>query len=210
MVLKSLEELSKKAIELKERGMSTYEIADELKVQADTVVWLLLHGKDGVKPRDSYDVYVNWNPIGSSVRRLTLVGRAMADMVREAIVQGEMEEPDVVAGIETGGMALGLIVARSLGKPVAAVKPQRLGEKKVAGAVNPSFSRVEGKKVLIVDTILRMGESIRAAIETLQSVKAKPVGATVLANKSGKDSIEGVPLRSLIELLPVARHQQQT
>jgi orotate phosphoribosyltransferase len=203
--LKSLEELSKKAIELKERGLSTYEIADELKVQADTVVWLLLHGKDAVKPRDAYDVYVNWNPIGSSVRRLTLVGRAMADMVRESIVMGEMEEPEVVAGIETGGMALGLIVARSLGKPVAAVRPQRLGEKKVAGAVNPSFSHVEGKRVLIVDTILRMGESIRAAIETLQSVKAKPVGATVLANKSGKDSIEGVPLRSLVELLPVAR-----
>ncbi len=189
--------------------MSTYEIADELKVQADTVVWLLLHGKDGVKTRDAYDVYVNWNPIGSSVRRLTLVGRAMADMVREAVEQGLMEEPEVVAGIEAGGMALGLIVARSLGKPVASVRPQRLGEKKVAGAVNPSFSAVEGKKVLIVDTILRMGETIRAAIETLQSVnqsvKSKPVGVTVLANKSGKESIEGVPVRSLMELLPVAK-----
>src|SRR5437867_6768774 len=111
-VMRSLEELAKKALELKERGMSTYEIADELKVQADTVVWLLLHGKDGVKPKDAYDVYVNWNPIGSSVRRLTLVGRAMADMVREAVDQGSMDEPEVVAGIEAGGMALGLIVDR--------------------------------------------------------------------------------------------------
>ena len=206
--LRSLEELAKKALELKERGMSTYEIADELKVQADTVVWLLLHGRDGVKPKDAYDVYVNWNPIGSNIRRLTLIGRAMADMVRESVDQGSMEEPDVVAGIEAGGMALGLIVARSLGKPVASVRPQRLGEKKVAGAVNPSFSAVEGKKVLIVDTILRMGETIRAAIETLQGVKSKPVGVTVLANKSGKDNVEGVPLRSLVELLPVARQPQ--
>ena len=206
--MRSLEELAKKALELKERGMSTYEIADELKVQADTVVWLLLHGRDGVKPKDAYDVYVNWNPIGSNIRRLTLIGRAMADMVRESVDQGSMEEPDVVAGIEAGGMALGLIVARSLGKPVASVRPQRLGEKKVAGAVNPSFSAVEGKKVLIVDTILRMGETIRAAIETLQGVKSKPVGVTVLANKSGKDNVEGVPLRSLVELLPVARQPQ--
>jgi len=203
--MRSLEELTKKAMELKERGMSTYEIADELKVQADTVVWLLLHGRDGVKPKDAYDVYVNWNPIGSSVRRLTLVGRAMADMVRDAVDQGSMEEPEVVAGIEAGGMALGLIVARSLGKPVASVRPQRLGEKKIAGAVNPSFSAVEGKRVLIVDTILRMGETIRAAIETLQAVKSKPIGVVVLANKSGHDSIEGVPLRSLVELLPVAK-----
>src|SRR5881409_4505670 len=91
---RSLEELSKSARELKERGMSTYEIADELKVQADTVVWLLLHGKDGVKTKETYDVYVNWNPIGSSVRRLTLVGRAMADMIREAVDQGSMDEPE--------------------------------------------------------------------------------------------------------------------
>src|SRR5438876_6743530 len=138
-VVRSLEELAKKALELKERGMSTYEIADELKVQADTVVWLLLHGKDGVKTRDAYDVYVNWNPIGSSVRRLTLVGRAMADIVREAVEQNLMEEPEVVAGIEAGGMALGLIVARSLGKPVVSLRPQRVGGKKGAGSVNPSF-----------------------------------------------------------------------
>src|SRR5205809_1615233 len=102
-------------------------------------------------------------------------------------------------------MSLGLICARSLGKPVAAVRPQRLGEKKVAGAVNPSFSAVEGKKVLFVDTILRMGETIRAAVETLQTVKSKPVGVTVLANESEKDSIEGIPIKSLFKLLPVAK-----
>jgi orotate phosphoribosyltransferase len=204
--LRSLEELSKKARELKDKGLSTFEIADQLKVQADTVVWLLVH-KDASapKPKDAYDVYVNWNSIGSSVRRLTLVGRAMADMVREAIESGAMEEPEIVAGIEGSAMALSLIVARSLGKPLASVYPQRVGEKKVAGAVNPSFSSVDGKKVLIVDTILRMGETIRAAVETLESAKAKPVGATVLANKSGKESIDGIPLRSLLELLPVSR-----
>jgi orotate phosphoribosyltransferase len=49
--VRSLEELAKSARELKEKGMSTYEIADELKVQADTVVWLLLHGKEGVKTK---------------------------------------------------------------------------------------------------------------------------------------------------------------
>ena len=207
--MKSLEELSKKAQELKEKGMSTYDIADELKVQADTVVWLLLHGRDAAaKPKaggGSYDVYVNWNPIGSSVRRLTLIGQAIADMVRESIERGDIEEPDVVAGIESGAMAIALIVARSLDKPIAAIRPQRIGEKKIAGAVNPSFYPVEGKRVLIVDTILRMGETARAAIETLEGVKARPVGIAVLANKSGKEKIEGIPLRSLVELLPVDR-----
>src|SRR5256714_13377667 len=112
--IRSLEELAKKALELKERGMSTYEIADELKVQADTVVWLLLHGKDGVKTRDAYDVYVNWNPIGSSVRRLTLVGRAMADIVREAVLQNLMGGPEGGGGVEGGGGGPGLVWGRGL------------------------------------------------------------------------------------------------
>ena len=107
--------------------------------------------------------------------------------------------------VEGGAMTLSLIVARSLDKPIAMVHPQRVGEKKVAGAVNPSFSHVEGRRVLIVDKIVRMGETIRAAIETLEAVKAKPVGVTVLANKSGSESIQGVPLRSLVELLSVTR-----
>jgi orotate phosphoribosyltransferase len=209
--LRSLEELAKKARELKDKGLSTYEIADELKVQADTVVWLLLHkdagerGSAAPKPKDTYDVYVNWNSIGSSAHRLGLIGEAMADNVREAIGSGAMEEPEVVAGIDGGAMTLCLIVAKTLGKPMAMLRPQRVGEKKIAGAVNPSFSPVEGKKVLIVDTIVRLGETIRAAMETLEAVKAKPVGVTVLANKSGKETIEGVPLRSLVELLPVTR-----
>jgi len=209
--LRSLEELAKKARELKDKGLSTYEIADELKVQADTVVWLLVHkdagerGAAAPKSKDTFDVYVNWNSIGSSAHRLALIGEAMADNVREAIGSGVMEEPEVVAGIEGGAMTLCLIVAKTLGKPMAMVRPQRVGEKKIAGAVNTSFSPVEGKKVLIVDTIVRLGETIRAAMETLEAVRAKAVGITVLANKSGRENIEGVPLRSLVELLPVSR-----
>src|SRR2546430_13739850 len=114
--------------------MSTYEIADELKVQADTVVWLLLHGKDGVKTRDAYDVYVNWNPIGSSVRRLTLVGRAMADMVREAVEAGLIEGSEDVAGFESGRKALRLIVASAQDKLTASVRTQQVKQQQCGGS----------------------------------------------------------------------------
>jgi len=75
----------------------------------------------------------------------------------------------------------------------------------MAGDVITCFYRIEGKKVLIVDTILRMGDTARADIENLEAVKASQVGIAVLANKSGKEKIEGIPLRSLVELLPVSR-----
>ena len=44
--LRSLDDLVNKAQELKTKGLTTHEISDQLKVQADTVVWLLLKGKE--------------------------------------------------------------------------------------------------------------------------------------------------------------------
>ncbi|MGA3297322.1 MAG: hypothetical protein ABSD41_07710 [Candidatus Bathyarchaeia archaeon] len=58
--------------------------------------------------------------------------------------------------------------------------------------------------MLIVDAVLRAGETHRAAIKTLHDSKAKPVAIVVLVNKSGKSKIDSVPLKSLIQLLPVS------
>jgi len=201
--LRSLSELISKAKELKERGLSTYEIADELKVQADTVVWLLLHGTAQAKGPPPYDVFVDWSPIGSSVKRLSLLGWALADLIQESMARKEMEEPDAVVGIEGAGMVLGVMIAERLEKPFASIKPQRLAEKKVPGPVHTSFASVERRRVLIVDAVMRAGETIKIAIQALQEVRAKPVGIALLANKSGKDSVEGVPLKALVQLLPV-------
>ena len=203
--MKALAELVSKAHKLKSKGLSTYEIADELKVQPDTVVWLLLRGKESHEAVPlTYDIIVDWSPIGSSVKRISSVGEALADLIRESIGKGELKEPDVVAGIEGSGMVMGLVMAEKLGKPFAAVKPQSVAEK-APGTINPSYSSVENRKALIVDTVVRAGETHKAAVKTLLGMKAKPVGIAVIANKSGRDSVEGVPLKALIELFPVSK-----
>lgn len=196
--------LVKKAQELKARGLSTYEIADELKVQPDTVVWLLLRGKERRKKPAPFDVFVDWSAAGSRMKRLLPLGAALADLVREAVKDGQFEEPDVIVAMEGSGMVLGVAVAEELDKPFAAVRPQRVAEKKLPGLVNPSFSPVGNRKVLIVDAVLRAGETHRAAVETLREVKARPVGIVLLVNKSSKNQIGGIPLKALIELLPVS------
>lgn len=201
--MKSLSELIKKAKELKDRGLSTYEISDELKVQPDTVVWLLLHGTAQAKGPPPNDVFVDWSPLGSSVKRLSLLGWALADLVQEAITKKELDEPEVIVGIEGSGMVLGVILAERLEKPFASIKAQRLAEKKLPGPVNTSFAGVENRRVLIVDAVMRAGETIRIAIQTLKEVRAKPIGIALLANKSGKEGVDGVPLKALVQLLPV-------
>ncbi len=198
------QELVRRAQQLKSKGLSNYEIADELKVQPDTVVWLLLRGKERASKPAPHDVFVDWSSIGSHGKRLTAVALALADLVREAVHAGDFEEPDGVVAVEGSGMVLGVAVAKELDKPFSAVRPHRVEKRKLPGLVNPSFHDVATKKVLVVDAVLRAGETHRAAIQTLRNAKAKPVGVAVLVNKSGKTRLDGVPLKSLIQLLPVA------
>ena len=203
--MRSLDQLIKKAQELKARGLTTQEISEELKVQTDTVVWLLLRGKERLRRPAPIDLFVDWSRIGSSVRRLSLAGWALADLARESIRDKEFEQPEVVVAIEGSGMVLGMGVAEELEKPFAVVRPQRVADKKLSGAINPSFASVDNKRALIVDVVLMEGETVKAAVQTVRSVRAKPVGIVVLVNKSSQDNVDGVPLRSLIQLLAVAK-----
>ena len=199
------QELVKRAQELKSKGLSTYEIADELKVQPDTVVWLLLRGKERASKPVPHDVFVDWSSVGAHGKRMAAVASALADLTRASILAAEFDEPEVVVAIEGSGMVLGVAVAKELEKPFAAVRPHREAQKKLPGLVNPSFHSVRGKRVLVADAVLRAGETHKAAIRTLREAKAKPVALVVLVNKSGKARIEGVPLKSLIQILPVTQ-----
>lgn len=197
-------ELVRKAQEFKSKGLSTYEIADEMKVQPDTVVWLLLRGKERALKPAPRDVFIDWSSIASHSKRMTPIASALADLVRESVTSGEFDEPDVVAGIEGSGIVLGVALARELDKPFAAVRPHRVAHKKLPGLVSPTFHNVAGKRVLIADAVLRAGETHRAAIRTLQKSKAKPLAIVVLVNKSGKSKVDSTPLKSLIQLLPIS------
>ena len=201
------QELLRKAQELKSKGLSNYEIADELKVQPDTVVWLLLRGRERASMHPPHDVFVDWSSLASHTKRMTAIAVALADLARESVRAAEFDEPDVVVAIEGNGMVLGAAIAKELDKPFAAVRPHRIAQKTVSGLVNPSFHSVVGKRVLIADAVLRAGETHAAAIQTLKKAKAKPVGVIVivLVNKSGKTKIDGVPLKSLFQILPVTR-----
>jgi len=197
------QELVRKAQELKSKGLSNYDIADELKVQPDTIVWLLLKGKERASIHPPHDVFVDWSSLASHGNRMAVIATALADLERECVRAKDFDEPDVIVAVEGSGLVLGVAIAKELDKPFAAVRPHRVAQRKFAGLVNPSFHGVGGKKVLIADAVLRAGETHRAAIETLKKAKAKPVGVIVLVNKSGKSKIDGVPLKSLLQILPL-------
>lgn len=49
------------------------------------------------KQSKASDFCISWARIGSSIRRLSLLGWTLADLARETIENGEFEEPEVIA-----------------------------------------------------------------------------------------------------------------
>ncbi len=125
---------------LKERGLTTEEIADELNVSRETALWLIT--RVGETPPS--DIYVEWREL-TKPSRLRLVATAMADM----IVSEVKEDIDVVVGIATSGIPLAAMVAEELGCEFTIYYPRKFKteEEKPRGGILSENLRKFGEKV---------------------------------------------------------------
>jgi len=193
------QKLIKKAYELRSRGFTTGEIADELNVSKDTARWLILQGTDKKKTADQgtapLDFAINWKNLGESSARMKYVSSAMADM---ALKHGV---PEVIVGITVSGIPFATIMAEILDADIAVFHPikHRKG-KEGRGALSSNFSSAEGRKVVIVDDVITSGGTIGEAIKVFKNLGAKPLTAVVLIDKKGLPEVEKVPVESLIRI----------
>ena len=193
------EELIKRAYELRNRGFTTGEIADELNVSKDTARWLILQvtGKkmeEGAQ-KAPVDFAINWKKLGSSSTRMMHVSAAMADL---ALEYGDVE---VVVGITVSGVPFATMMAELIDANITVFHPiKHRKEEDARGAISSNFASVEGKKVVIVDDVITSGKTVNEAINILNDLGANPLCAVVLIDKKGIDEIEGVPVESLIRV----------
>ena len=95
--------------------------------------------------------------------------------IRTAIRQGYSEcvldyfgKPDVIAGVATGGIAQGALVAEELGLPFIYIR----SETKAHGMGNQIEGYYEeGQKVVVIEDLISTGGSSLKAIEALREVK---------------------------------------
>ncbi|MGC9516836.1 MAG: orotate phosphoribosyltransferase-like protein [Methanomicrobiales archaeon] len=199
------EELIKKASELRSRGFTTGEIADELNVSKDTARWLILQvsGKkiETETQKIPVDFAINWESLGGSSARLKYVSAAMADMAIK------YKEPDVIMGIAVSGVPFATMMADIINietgweTSIAVFHPKkhRKGED-AKGAISSNFASVEGKKVVIVDDVITSGRTIKEVVNILKDLNAEPLLVTVLIDKKGISKVENVPVESLIRV----------
>ena len=190
-----LESLIEKAKKLKEKGLTTGEIADELNVSVETALWLLTRAKD-ITPSD---IYVDWRGI-SKPSRMRYIALALADMIAEYTGK----DIDIVVGVATSGIPLASMVAEELKADLSVYYPKKLkwesDERHRGGVFSENYASVDGKRCVIVDDIISTGRTVKEVAESIENRDGKVLCAAVVVNKLGVDEIETIPILSMFKI----------
>jgi orotate phosphoribosyltransferase len=204
--MKTIDELTRKAIELQASGLLTGQIADELNVSRETATWLLVHAKKGDSTAAPKDIYIDWSNIGRSSYRQRLIAGALLDMILDCL-EGTEQGIDVVVGVALSGIPLANLIADELGCEFTTYHPNKQRwepeSKEIKGTISQNFARVEGKNCVLIDDVVTSGTTIKEAVAVLEGLGAKPVAIAVLIDKKGIDDISGVPLNALLRVTRV-------
>ncbi len=201
--MRDISELIKRARELKKRGLTTGEIADELNVSRETALWLVTHTEEerAAAPRD---IYIDWRNVGSNPVVLRHVALAMAELIREILEENSLPEPEVIAGIAVSGVPLATIIAEELNAKLCIIRPKKHmwepQREAKQGFILSNFARVEGKKVVIVDDIATTGTTLSDTIAFLTEKGATPLAAVVMIDKKGLSKVRGKPVKALVSV----------
>lgn len=205
--MKNVDDLIDSASELAGQGLSKGEIADELNVSRETASWLVERAGGNTatdsEPDTAPDIHVDWSNIGRDSKRLSHVGKAMADLLAR-----RGEAVDLVVGIEKAGAPLATIVSRTRDTDLATYAPSKHqwdeGDiEDLAGTFSRNFAGIEGRECYIVDDTITSGTTMRETIAAIRDEGGTPVACVVLVDKQGVDKIDGVPVYSLLQVISV-------
>ena len=112
--------------------------------------------------------------------RVTLSYPPVRNFLKEKIaklVEEKYGKPDVIAGVATGAIAIGVLVAQELGVPFVYVRP----EPKKHGRKNQIEGFLEsGQNVVVVEDLISTGKSSLNAIKALKEANATVKGMVAI------------------------------
>lgn len=201
--MRTINDLIEKAIELRNRGLRSGEIADELNISRETATWLLTRAKKETGAPAPKDIFVNWNTIGKSSSRLMLIATCMADMVEEVLNELDTNV-DVVVGVALSGIPLANIVAYQYGVELAVVHPAKYkweeGKPQTQASLSENYASIKGKRCVIIDDVITTGSTMEETARLIEDMGGETIAMAVIIDKKGADSIASVPVRSLIKI----------
>lgn len=112
--------------------------------------------------------------------RITLSYPPVRNFLKEKIaklVEEKYGKPDVIAGVATGAIAIGVLVAQELGVPFVYVRP----EPKKHGRKNQIEGFLEsGQNIVVIEDLISTGKSSLNAIKALKEANATVKGMVAI------------------------------
>jgi orotate phosphoribosyltransferase len=121
-----------------------------------------------------------WNSPIYCDNRLTLSFLAIRNYIRDEFskqIEEKYGKPDVIAGVATGAIGIGILVAEELGLPFVYVRP----EPKKHGKQNQVEGFLQkGQNVVVVEDLISTGNSSLLAVEALKEAGANVKGMVAI------------------------------
>jgi orotate phosphoribosyltransferase len=121
-----------------------------------------------------------WNSPIYCDNRITLSYVPIRNFIREsltALIEFKYGKPDVIAGVATGAIAIGALVAQELGVPFVYVRP----EAKKHGRQNQIEGHLEnGQNVVVVEDLISTGKSSINAVKALKNANVNVKGMVAI------------------------------
>ena len=194
MMTSSVDDLRATVEEYRSKGLNTQQIADEMSLSQTTIKWLSSGGV-GSEDRPN-DIRVGWRSIAVKAGRIEAISYVFCDILEEEIG----DDVDTIVGISINGIAFAQAIGGQLDLDLAV---SRSISDDGAGHISEVFADVEGKKCVVVDDVLSGGSTMAKTVNNLRAAGAEVKLCMVLANKSHRNEIEGVPLRGLVRVVTV-------
>ncbi|MCI1639901.1 MAG: orotate phosphoribosyltransferase [Bacteroidales bacterium] len=133
-----------------------------------------------LRPREPFTWASGWHsPIYCDNRKILsfpdLRNRVCSSMAE--IINKKYPDADVIAGVATGAIAHGVLVADRLGKPFVYVRPKPKDHG--TGSVIEGLLE-KGARVAVVEDLISTGKSSLAAVDSLRAAGAQVLGMTAI------------------------------
>ncbi|KAB5486572.1 orotate phosphoribosyltransferase [Flagellimonas hadalis] len=129
-----------------------------------------------LKPENPFTWASGWKSPIYCDNRIMLSYPEIRNFVREEMakqVENLYGKPDVIAGVATGAIGIGILVAEALGLPFIYVRP----EPKSHGRQNQIEGQFEsGQSVVVIEDLISTGKSSLNAVKALKDQNAKVKG----------------------------------
>ena len=143
-----------------------------------------------LQPKNPFKWVSGWNSPIYCDNRIILSYPIIRNYIREQIgkfIEKEYGKPDIIAGVATGAIGIGILVAEYLGLPFIYVRP----EAKHHGRKNQIEGYIEkGQKVVVVEDLISTGKSSLNAVNALKKQNLNIKGMVAIFTYGFKTSAD--------------------